>query len=121
MKPAKECAISVGPIKKKLSTLDAWRPELPEHVHLFGKFLASRLGEGNINPLGFVMGAHLAVDDLLANRDVPSQYRQLLQLRPEFLELLPAHIPILADAVCPPDFAKRVRKHFAKIAKNSGT
>ena len=50
--------------RQKLARLNQFMPRPSRELQAFGKFLAERLGQRDIVPLGFVLGAELALYDI---------------------------------------------------------
>ncbi len=114
--------ISTEPIVKKLRNLREYMPDGGETLYKFGEFLADRLSRhSTLVPQGFNIAAELGIYDLQNGIDgftgKPIQ-GELVGYPSQVYDLLRMSVPDLADAVCPEDFAKGVRKRYDEINKN---
>lgn len=111
-------SISTEPIKEKLRNLSEYMPDQDETTYQFGRFLAERLGNDTILPMGFNMVAELGLYDLQTGIDgftgEPIRSR-LVGNPPMIYGFLRMIVPEIADAVCPEDFAKGVRKMYDEV------
>jgi hypothetical protein len=106
-------AIQTDEIKAKLRDLKAYLPERDDVTYKFGSYLAERLeGHPELLPMGFKMAAELALYDLEkgVNGFTSEPIRSSLVGYPMMYRLMSMEIPNIADAVCPPEFAKEVRE-----------
>lgn len=106
-----EEAISMGPVKEKLRNLQDYMPGKNVAVYQFGAYLADKLNPSLIPP-GFVQAAGLALHELKTGFDQitnESIRNELVGYQPFFYDVLSMHIPGIARAVCPEDFANGVQ------------
>lgn len=115
---ALENLISTESMKEKLKDLRKYLPEEDDFTCQFASYLASKLNP-EIFPGGFNLAYVLAVADLkrggiydTGNVKVPIDlvgYPNIIYVQ---LEMKILHI---AEAVCPPEFAKEVRKNYEML------
>lgn len=116
-----ENAISSKPVKEKLIKLRKYLPGHNHALYRFGELLADRLDFEQIIPKGFVTGAELLLYKL--ERDLEKNVYTLTgkpmkggKFRYELiLDTIHDRIPKIAEAVCPQDFAKKVKDFHEKV------
>ena len=112
--------ISTEEIKEKLQNLKDHMPNKPEFTYDFGTYLATRLEQSEINPLGFNMTVQRVLYDLAKGIDgftmkpVPSS---LSGMPVTYYAAMRTRIPEIARAVCPADFAERVAQVYAETGQ----
>lgn len=113
-----EDAISMEPVKAKLKNLKEYLPRENEIVHEFGAYLADQLNS-ELVPAGFNLACELALEDLRRGGDYGTEKRpvpsHLVGYPPVMYSLLRMSIPKIAEAVCPPEFAQKVKKVIDEI------
>jgi hypothetical protein len=107
-------AISMEPVKEKLRNLREHMPDQQDETYAFGAYLADRLNP-KLVPMGFNMAAELTLYDLEKGVDGFSgqPINSVLVGYPSMVyDLLRTQVPQIAEAVCPEDFAKRVKDFY---------
>ena len=102
---------------EKLSDLGAHMPGCDKFTCEYGAYLAGRLNP-TIVPEGFTVAAELALSDLQTgvNGFTREPIRNsLVGQPPQVYAILSMYTPKIAEAVCPEDFAKRVRELHDEI------
>ncbi len=110
--------LSMEPVREKLRNLRQYMPDQEETVYRFGEFLAERLKNPELVPLGFCLEATLSLYDLQKGVDgyTGKPINSALVGYPQIVyNLLYSYIPAIAEAVCPEDFAKGVKQAFEQI------
>lgn len=106
-------AISMEPVKEKLRNLSQYMPGEEQVIYAFGTFLADRLNP-ELVPEDFNLTAQLTLCDMQKGIDgysgKPIRSGMLTGYPSVIYRLLELRISDIADAVCPQDFAKDVRK-----------
>ncbi len=107
-----EEAISTGPVNEKLRNLKQYLPDADGTTCLFAEYLAERLGDA-VTPKGLRVTAYIALCDLQQNNDrrggtIPQRYADLTGKNLRYYDLLGDHVPEIASATCPTDFANKV-------------
>ena len=112
-----EGVISTEPIKEKLRNLRQYMPNQEDVIYKFGAYLAERLYP-ELNPGLFVMAVELALYDLQRGVDgftgEPIRSK-LVGYPPVIYKMLRMHVPDIAEAVCPEDFAKGIREFYSRL------
>jgi len=104
-------ALSMEPVKSKLRDLETHMPGQERVIYEFGAYLGERLSE-ELVPEGFYMTAQLVLHDLkkgvsgLPEKPIPNH---LAGYPPFLYTVLSLSIVQIAEAVCPPEFAKGVK------------
>ena len=104
-------AISTEGMREKLENLRDYMPGEDKTIYEFGGFLASRLNQEELAPIGFNVTSELALYDLQAGVDGFSQQpirNGLVGYPTVIYAMLKMRIPDIAKAVCPEDFAREV-------------
>lgn len=118
---APEGVISMEPVKVKLRNLKDYLKKEEELLYKFASYLADKLNP-ELVPMGFNLAYELALEDLRRGGDyrdfgraeVP---RDLVGYPPAIYSLLRMNFPRIAEAVCPPDFAKKVIDAYEEVNK----
>ncbi|VVB83097.1 Uncharacterised protein [uncultured archaeon] len=109
---ALEKALSMEQVKSKLKNLREIMPEQPEIIYDFASYLADRISD-ELVPEGFYTISQLVLYDLKNGistfSDVPIPNKLTGYSIPIYASLSP-HITSIAEAVCPPEFAKGVKR-----------
>lgn len=109
---ALENAIDMTPIKEKLRNLKAYIPDAEEVMCDFAAYLAERINP-RVVPMGFVIGAELAIYELENNiTKYTSKPSSLFGYSPEMYALMRVAVPQIVDAVCPEEFARGVKEVY---------
>lgn len=107
-----ENAISMEPVKEKLRNLKEYMPGEDQTIYDFGEFLADRLNS-IVVPRGFYLATELALCDLRAGIGRFGRHQvksSLVGYSPVIYDRIGIYIPNIAKAVCPEDFAERVKQ-----------
>ena len=115
---ALENLILTEPVKEKLKNFRKYLPEEDDFTCQFASYLASRLNP-KLFPEGFSLMYTLAVADLRRggiydsrNVKVPIN---LIGYPDVIYDQLEMKMPYIAEAVCPPEFAREVRKNYEDV------
>jgi len=107
-------AISMEPIKQKLRNLREHMPDCEQITYDFGAYLAERL-EPQLSPGRFASVTVHMIDDLSVGSDGDTQQRinnNLTGYPPDRYRALRKQVPEIAQAVCPADFAAKVKAFY---------
>lgn len=99
-------------IQDRLRDIGRFMDEADSQVMIFASLLADRLPE-NIMPEGFTITAEFLIYDLQTGIDSFNSLQlhgSLVGLSPRLYDKLRIAVPRLAEAVCPPEFAQRVKQ-----------
>lgn len=110
-------ALSTDSMSDKLRNLGQYMPVQDNLICEFGSYLADRLNP-ELVPAGFNMAAELLLYDLRTGVDGYSGEpirSSLVGNPPVIYAILRAIVPKIAEAVCPPDFAKGVKDFHEKV------
>ena len=112
-------AISTDEIKAKLQNLREFMPGRDNFTYEFGAYLGTRLNP-RLNPMGFNMAVQLVIYDLekgvdgFTGKPVPSSLSGMPSMIYVLMEM---NTPVIAKAVCPPNFADAVQKVYDEVHK----
>ncbi len=113
----KEYAISMEPVKEKLRNLQEYMPDGLDIIYDFGKYLADKLPP-KLVPIGFNIATGAMINALEAGVDEVSGEpirNSLTGYDSIAYYLLREIVPDIAEAVCPEDFAKDVKKIYEQV------
>lgn len=107
------------PVKAKLKRLGEFMPHADEVICGYASYLADHLNP-ELVPEGFNLAAELAIEDLRRGGDYGAQGRRpvpahLVGYPPMIYSLMRMQIPQIAEAVCPPEFAKEVTRVVGEV------
>lgn len=109
--------ISMEDVKEKLKNYVKHKPDCGTIGHNFCAYLAKELPD-ELTPEGFVWGVWGAADQLEDNAYDPKKRPEVTGLvgGPKVrYNIFRLNIPTIAEAVCPKDFAKKVREVYEEI------
>ncbi len=112
-------AVSTTEMQAKLKNLREHMPKADDFLCKVGEYFAERLGgHGQVDPMGFVNAFNLMVYDLetgvngFTGKPVP---RGLTGYPSQVYAIISMYAPILAEKVCPEDFARNVRQFCDEV------
>ena len=109
--------VSAKNMKDKLTNLAAYMPGETPKVYAVADYLASRLGDGDLSPDGFVGAFELMFVDIqrgvdgYTNKPLPENLRDPLGIA---YSTAGRKVPLIAEAICPEEFAQAVKKISCK-------
>ena len=110
--------ISAEDLKDKLAHLASHIPGETPKVYEVAQYLASRLGDGDLSPRGFVSAFELMFIDMqrgvdgYTNEPLPENLRDQLGIA---YSTAYRKVPLIANAICPEEFAKSVVQEASEV------
>ena len=113
-----EQAVSMKEPGKKLGNLKELLPNSSSNLIQFGQYMATRLNQDDIVPMGFVLGCELALYDLQSGVDGftgQTIQNSLVGYPPMIYAMLRMEMGRIAEAVFPAEFATAVKEHIEAV------
>jgi hypothetical protein len=107
-----ELTVSGKDLQDKLLRLSEYMPSETPKLYAAATYLASRLGDGDLNPRGFASAFELLFQDMMfgidgyTNEPIPKNLRDPLGIA---YSMASRKVPIIAEAICSKDFANEVQ------------
>jgi len=112
-------AIPTDEMKEKLSHLEEYIPGEPQFTYDFANYLATRLNP-ELNPMGFIMAMELTLYDCQAGKNgfngEPTPH-SITGMPSQVYAVMGLNTPRFAEAVCPDEFADKVKEAYDEIHK----
>ncbi len=110
--------------RKRLMRLEEHIPDDNSNglLHEFGRFLAGYISQARVSAIGFVIDCEYAMHDIqtgLNRRTMKVMQNRLTGQLPSVYKSLHAQVPVIAEAIFPPNFAAAVQRCFEEFNTES--